>query len=214
LSFQVTHQEDLARTAILADFGRGLAETALGEVFAGQGSVLISGFDLTARNGLDPIADRLLRNLVSYTATVSGHYAQPLINTPIVWGDYLSERGLISGPQYGLLVNVGKARVPNSAAPSLFSQQTIPYGRRAFGPFSYNGNCHIVDDNPSSATGSGVFYARIPPGSRSLVTKVLNPSQTIAAMAVELNGKAGEAISIAPGDYSPLINQGASTGQA
>ncbi len=116
MSFEVASQADLAHTAILCDFGRGLAEIALGEVFDGKGSVLISGFDLTAHSGLDPAADRLLRNLVAYTTTSSGHYAQPFINTPIVWGDYRTERGLISGPQCGLLDNVGEAKSPQSCS--------------------------------------------------------------------------------------------------
>ncbi len=204
LCFQAAHQEDLARTAVLADFGRGLSETALGEVFAGRGSILISGFDLTARSGLDPIADCLLRNLISYTSAANGHYARPLIDSPIVWGDYHTERGLIGGPQYGLLVNAGRAQIPNPAAPGLYSSQAVPNGRRAFGPFSYNGNCHIVDENPSSPMGSGVFFARVPAGSRSIVTRVRNPSRTIAAMTVELNGKAGEAVSIAPGQEASI----------
>lgn len=204
LCFQAAHQDDLARTAVLADFGRGLSETALGEVFAGRGSILISGFDLTARSGLDPIADRLLRNLVSYTSAANGHYARPLIASPIVWGDYHTERGLVGGPQYGLLVNEGEVQIPNPAAPGLSSSQEVPHGRRAFGPFSYNGNCHIVDDNPSSPTGSGVFFARVPAGSGSIVTRVSNPSKTIAAMTVELNGKAGEAVSIAPGQEASI----------
>lgn len=199
MRFQVARQEDLGRTAILADYGRGLVEGALGEVFDGKGSVLISGFDLIARAGLDPASDRLLRNFISYTNTPAGHFARPLIDSPIVWGDYSTERGLVGGPQYGLLVNVAEKSVPNPLAPALASKATIPLGRRAFGPFSYNGNCHIVDGKPDSPTGSGVFYARIPAGRHWMMTTVQNPSAKAAPMSAELNGQAGETLTVEAG---------------
>ena len=42
------------------------------EMFDGKGSVILSGFDLVNRAGLDPAADRLLANLVAYTAVEGG----------------------------------------------------------------------------------------------------------------------------------------------
>jgi hypothetical protein len=204
MRLQVPQRDDLARTAILADYGRGLVEIALAEVFDGSGSVLISGFDLVARAGLDPAADRLLRNFVTYTATPTGHHARPLIDTPIVWGDYGTERGLVGGPAYGLLVNVGEKTVPNPLAPGLSSKATVPAGRRAFGPFSYNGNCHIVDGNPESPTGSGVFFARIPAGRRWMLTTVSNPSEKAASMGAQVNGADGGSVTVAPGQETIL----------
>ncbi len=62
-----------------------------------------------------------------------------------------------------------------------------------------------MDDNPGSPTGSGVFYARVPAGSRAVATKVLNPSSRAAAMTVELNGKAGAPIPIEPGKEATIV---------
>jgi hypothetical protein len=62
--FKLQRAESLARTAILADYDRGLEGVALCEMFDGAGSVILSGFDLVNRAGLDPAADRLLANLV------------------------------------------------------------------------------------------------------------------------------------------------------
>ena len=52
------------------------------EMFDGTGSVILSGFDLVNRAGLDPAADRLLANLVAYTASKDGHPVHPLIEAP------------------------------------------------------------------------------------------------------------------------------------
>lgn len=197
LGFTVTAPEDLGRTAILADFGRGLASIALGEVFAGKGSVLVCGFDLVARARLDPVADRLLRNLISYTGTAAGHDARPLIEQPILWGHYATECGLVGGPQYGLLVNVRGDSADHSTSIGLSRSVSVPDGRRPFGPFHYNGNCHIIDDNPDSPLGSGVFFARLPPGRRLMRTTVRNPEKTIGHLSVEVNGVAAAPVTVA-----------------
>lgn len=199
LGFSLAAPGDLGRTAILADFGRGLASIALGEVFTGQGSVLICGFDLVSRAHLDPIADRLLHNLVVYTGTDAGHDARPLIDEPIVWGDYASERGLVGGPQFGLLVNVSGDSEDHSAGVGLSESVSVPAGRRPFGPFSYNGNCHIVEGNPASPIGTGVFFARFPAGRRQLLTTVRNPGKKPAQMSVAINGVAADTVTVKAG---------------
>jgi hypothetical protein len=173
LGFRLSAQEALGQTAILANYDRGLASIALCEVFDGAGSVIVSGFDLVTRSGLDPVADRLLANLVTYAASKEGHHAHPLIDSPIMWGEYASERGLVTGVHNGLIVN---------------AVDGVPHGRRPFGPFGYNGLCHIVDLNPESDTGSGVFWVRIPAGRTAVVTKVENPTGKDAELGVAING--------------------------
>ena len=103
--FKLSQPEALARTAILADYDRGLEGVALCEMFDGNGSVILSGFDLVNRAGLDPAADRLLANLVAYTAAKAGHPVHPLIEQPILWGNFPTERGVVCGSLNGLLVN-------------------------------------------------------------------------------------------------------------
>ena len=74
------------------------------EMFDGRGSVLLSGFDIIRRAGLDPVADRFLANLLRYTASHKNHEVHPLIDQPIQWGNYASEHGIITGPLNGLVV--------------------------------------------------------------------------------------------------------------
>lgn len=103
--FKLRHPAALEHTAILADYDRGLEGVALAEMFDGAGSVLLCGFDLVRRAGLDPVADRLLVNLVAYAGASGGHEVHPLVEAPIRWADFPSERGTVCGSLNGLLPN-------------------------------------------------------------------------------------------------------------
>jgi hypothetical protein len=146
--FRLKSSDDLARTAILANYDRGLEGIALCEMFAGKGSVLLSAFDLIPRAGLDPVADRLLRNLVTHLAAPEGHEVYPLVEGPIRWGDYPSERGVVSGPLNGLVVNCRWQAPPTEPGATPLADNTgawnvnpgdgfVPHGRRVFAPFAY-----------------------------------------------------------------------------
>src|SRR5262249_11551133 len=102
--FKLKKAEDLARTAILADYDRGLEGIALCEVFEGRGSIILSAFDFASHAGSDPVADRFLANLASY-ASSKDRELHPLVDKPIIWGDYATERGVITGPLNGLIYN-------------------------------------------------------------------------------------------------------------
>jgi beta-galactosidase len=215
--FTLKKREDLNRTAILADFGRGLATIALGEVFpeAGKGSVIVSCFDLISRIGHDPVADRLLRNLVAYNVASEGHHSAPLIDSPILWGDYRSERGIVGGPQYGLLLNVLSYEEKHPDTPGLLDNISKPNGRRPFGPFSYDGNCHIVEGDAKSPVGSGFFSARLPVGRNRLATTVRNEEKSASQLTVAINGNSSEPFVVPAGKTVtvevPLTNTSADT---
>jgi beta-galactosidase len=197
--FKLEKPESLAHTAILADYDRGLEGVALCEMFDGAGSVILSGFDLVNRAGLDPVADRLLANLVAYTASKSGHSAHPLIDSPIVWGNYASERGTVCGSLNGLIVNAewqapptdpqAKPLPPNTGSWNMEpGSQFVPRGRNPFGPYGYTTAASLKDLAPESKTGTGIFWAQIPKGKKAVVTKVKNPAKTAGELTITVNG--------------------------
>jgi beta-galactosidase len=197
--FRLKEAESLSRTAILADYDRGLEGIALAEFFAGKGSVLFSAFDLVNRVGLDPAADRLLHNLVIFAASTEGHDVHPLIEQPINWGDYSSEKGLITGPINGLVVNAEWIAPPTNPNAKPLTQdegawntkpgdQFVPRGRRPFGPYGYTTAASIKELNPKSQDGEGVFWVHLPAGRKEAVTRVENPSRSDAELIVEING--------------------------
>jgi hypothetical protein len=198
--FKLQKGEALARTAILADYDRGLEGVALCEMFDGEGSVIVSGFDLVNRAGLDPVADRLLANLVAYTASKESHSAHPLIEAPIEWGNYPTERGVICGSLSGLAVNAEWLAPPTqpSATPLPANtgswnmdpgSQFVPRGRNPLGPYSYSTAASLRDLNAKSDAGSGVFWACLPPGRKAVLTKVRNPATKPGQLSVAVNGK-------------------------
>jgi beta-galactosidase len=198
--FALKNSDSLARTAVLADYDRGLEGIALCEMFTGKGSVILSAFDLVARSGLDPVADRLLENLVQYVGSSSGHDVHPLITEPIEWGNYASEHGVIVGPANGFVVNADWVKpVTNPSAKQLTQtegawnirpgDQFVPHGRSPFGPYGYSTGSSLKDLNPGSAIGTATFWIRIPADKSSLTTLVENRSISTASLTVGANEK-------------------------
>jgi hypothetical protein len=209
--FKLVQPDALARAAVLADYDRGLEGIALCELFDGAGSVILSGFDLVNRVGTDPVAERLLANLIAYAAAPDGHEPHPLIEQPIRWGDFPTEHGVVCGPLNGLLVHCewqppathpnAEPLPPNTGSWNMRpGEQFVPRGRNPFGPFGYSTGSTLRDLHPTETTGSGFFWARIPSGKRFVVTLAHNPDASPATLTVELNGrKTAPDTTVAPG---------------
>ncbi len=195
--FRVLAAEDLAHTAVLADYDRGLEGVALCEMFAGKGSVLLSGFDLCPRSGLDPVADRLLRNLIRYTTSKAGHEAQPLVQKSIRWGDFPSEQGTMCGSLNGFLVNAewlpspvspdAKPLAANTGAWNMKpGDQFVPRGRNPFGPYAYSTGSSLRSTD-LTVDGTGTFWVRVPEGRMRMLTSVRNPGKDPGTLRVQIN---------------------------
>ena len=207
--FVLTDNRDLEHAAILADYGHGLQGLALAELFDGDGSVLVSGFDMVSRVGLDPAADRLLTNAIRYQASAEPHHAHPLLDAPIVWGDYESEGGLVTGVTSGLVVHTVPV-VPAGLADkyplriddegyvyaggeggwnSKPAVQYVARGRRPFGPYTFTsgGSQQLADD--AGPEGEGSFWGRLPAGRTRMVTAVENTTDQPLALDVVVNGQ-------------------------
>jgi beta-galactosidase len=198
--FALDKTKSLEHTAILADHDCGLEGVALCEMFAGKGSVILSAFDLVNRSGLDPAADRLLRNLVGYSASTSNHFAHPLIEEPIQWGDYASERGLVPSPLNGLIVNADWVAPPTNPSEKPLTQAQGRWNTRPGDSFLADGRSPVgVYEfvpfaapkllDPDEKIGRGFIWARIPSGKTIMVTKVMNPARTEGELAISVNQK-------------------------
>lgn len=60
---------------------------------------MVFGFDLVSRSGRDLVADRMLANLVRYMAGAEPHEATQEVTERIVWGNYATERGIVTSPR-------------------------------------------------------------------------------------------------------------------
>jgi len=212
--FKLLDPEALKHTTVLADYDRGLEGVALCEMFDGSGgkggSVLLCAFDLVDRVGLDPAADRLLANLVQYLSSTGGREVYPLVEQPIRWGDYPTERGLMPGPLTGLVINAVWMKPPTDPNATPLPDNTgawntdpgnqfVPKGRRPIGPFGYSTATSLRE--PKDPIGHGTFYARLPKGRTTMVTTVRNGGTSPATLHVEINGSAsGSPAPVAPGE--------------
>jgi beta-galactosidase len=199
--FKLARADSVARTAILADYDRGLEGVSLCEMFSGKGSVLLSGFDLIPRAGSDPIAQRLLLNLINFTLSPGGHEVYPRITEPIQWGDYASERGLICGPQNGLVVDAAWVRPPTNpnALPLTQSEgawntrpgdEFRPHGRTPFGPYGYSTGSSLKELGSDPLRGTGFFCATLPKGKTNMLTMVESSFKGEQELKIRVNGQA------------------------
>jgi len=222
--FVLAEKKDAGKTAILADYSVGLEGIALAEIFHGKGSVMLSGFDLVNRANIDPVADRLLGNMMSYMCGTEPHVNHLLVEAPILWGEYETEKGMIIGVYNGLMISSVPAlfgsyeKLPlilhkeghllaekgggwNNAA----GKQYVPYGRRMFGPYFHKDFGGVPEPiNAESSTGEGFFCCRVPAGTQLMTTIVWNPSKEILPVSVKINEALISDVRVQPGEYKVI----------
>lgn len=216
--FQLQDKNAVGLTSILGNFSSGLQSIALAEQFMGKGSILLNGFDLANRSGLDPVADRILLNAISYMSNSDGHSPYQLITSPIVWGEYETEKGIVTDLYSGFLVNAtprltgafvdegivvskegyqlagGKGSRFNTR-PGL---QYVTNGRRPWGPYvqSFGGQPRLG----KTPLGEGKFWCQIPEGLNNMSSVVWNPSNEPLTMKIRVNELVEIEQQIQPGD--------------
>lgn len=217
-TFVLADKSGIATTAVLANHNIGLEGISLAEFFTGKGSILFSAFDIAARSGLDPVADRLLANLAGYASAAAGHETYVLIDSPIIWGEYDTERGILTGINSGLMLNSRPALTGSYRDTKIVIHkdghqfagaaggwntrpgiQYVPFGRRPFGPYvhgTWAGTPALVDKK--STEGEGRFWCRIPAGKTKAVHHVWNPADTPLPVTFAANDKKNT-VTIQPG---------------
>eukprot|EP01044_Picomonas_judraskeda_P013862 COSAG03_NODE_2142_length_3081_cov_7.344025_4_plen_509_part_00 len=144
----------LNRVDVLMSHGMGLQNVVLAEMAGhNRGGVLFCGLGLVDRAGSDPVADRVLANLIAYYAagtmtSAADTTARPLSDsdTPrpalhpmvesghtVFWGNYSSERGLVRTDVNGLILQPCKYE----SSCKLSALGNVACGRTVLGPFSW-----------------------------------------------------------------------------
>lgn len=210
---------DMSKTAVIANYNRNLAATALCEMFDDKGSIVMCGFDLAGRSGIDPVADLLMRNLIGY-ATTQSEEACILVEEPIWWGDYTSEKGLVVGANNGLVLNTvpivptdQKERWPLKVDVRGYNYvgsyggwnsrpgiQYVGNGRRPFAPYNFSlGGSDLVKP-ADEACGSGYFAARVPEDRTTMATLLANPSYESLEISISINGGKKQTYTLSAGE--------------
>lgn len=167
---KVRDVEALNSTAVLADYGRGLEYVALAEVFRGEGSVVLSGFDFDRFVGFDPIADKVLRRIIKYVGDGENHHIIPEAKMTTNMGSPSDEDGIVQSEfQNGLLMEYHK----NYDAPYFQGFQNVDYQvRRIAGPFWFNRLCHTKFINPEEPIRHAFLNVRPPKGTTEAIFKI------------------------------------------
>lgn len=204
--FMLEDKDGVGSTSILANYSSGLQGIAIAEQFMGNGSILLTGLDLANRAGLDPVADRVLLNTISYMSSASGHSPYQLITSPIIWGEYETEKGVVTDLYSGFLLNA-TPRLTGAFADegikvtkegyqlaggmgSRFNTrpglQYVPNGRRPWGPYvqSFGGQPKLGN----TPLGIGKFWCKIPEGQNNMTSVVWNPINEPLVMKIKING--------------------------
>lgn len=206
--FALADPGKLERVAVVANYDHGLEGLAIAELFEGRGSVVMTGLEIVNRVGLDPVADRLLRNLVRYMGSDMEHVNALLFESKIIWGDYASERGLLTGIHSGLILNTVPAvpadlaeRYPITVNENGFvyaggsggwnTKPAVQYfgkGRRPFGPYAFSYGGSVVFPDSVAPYGEGRVWLRVPSSRRAMTTVVNNPVNVTLDFEIMVNG--------------------------
>jgi beta-galactosidase len=204
--FVPENKKDIEHLAVLGNYGVALEGITIAEIFDGKGSILVCGLDLAHRTQLDPVADQMMINLVDYMGDESLHERYPLITSPITWGDYASEKGILTGVNSGLMVNA-VPRVPANnrskitvtkegnrflGATGGFNTrpgvQYVAYGRRMYGPYTLRGFGNVPEPiDTSTNTGEGFFWCTVPAGRKISSTLVWNQDDQPQTISIRVN---------------------------
>lgn len=204
-------QAALADIEVMANAGSHLRRAVIAECFRGKGSVIYSQAECVSRGGDDPVADKVLSNVLSYL--VSGeHSFGEQSGWKVNFADFVSERGLFGMPlQQGMILNThNEGRVSYGAA----SERRIwsagwPDGRRAVGAQVTDGplgNLKALD--PVAGVGKGVFWVVPPKEAVKVSISATNPSDVPVWFEVKLNDNgSGSRYELMPGrkgTFGPL----------
>ncbi|MBA3673131.1 MAG: glycosyl hydrolase family 2, partial [Gemmatimonadaceae bacterium] len=204
--FVFTRPESLSNVQVLANYDHGLEGIALAELFNGRGSVMVTGFDLVNRSGIDPIADRMLANVVRHMGTNAPHDPVPSVTARIDWGDYASEHGLLTGIYSGLIVHTVPtvpadltAKYPVTMSSEGFAYgggsggwntkpaiQYVARGRRPFGPYKFTSGGSVK--TLQAGAGEGRVWLRVPASRTEMQTVVANATHEPLVLEITVNG--------------------------
>jgi hypothetical protein len=213
------NKKDIKHIAVLGNYGVALEGITIAEIFDGKGSFLLCGLDLVNRTELDPVADRMLINMVNYMGDGKQHDLYPLITEPIVWGDYTSEKGILTGVNSGLMLH-SVPRIPANIKSKISvtkegnrflglhggfntrpGVQYVAYGRRMYGPYTLRGFGNVPEPvDTSNNIGEGYFWCSIPAGKKMSSTLVWNQSDEPLVIKIKVNDQQEVSKRIKPGE--------------
>jgi len=190
---------DLKSARVWAACDQLLSGWALVELYQGKGSILLSQFRLVERVKDDPVAAKLLSNLISYCA--SGNSSGLLdLTRPIRWDQEAFRVGVLQSPKQGFLPHSPTYKHEGTSKGRLGDDHRID-GVTLVGEYTITANGWLRPVPDPTIEGWGVFFGQLSRPVSRFIVKLRNPGDSAANIAVRLDGEPiGPAASIAAGD--------------
>ncbi|WP_285057036.1 hypothetical protein [Pedobacter ginsengisoli] len=195
-------QADVLREAtVLANCGPALENPVVLEYFKELGSITFSQFEVVERSANDPVAAKVLQNLVEYLQSGDHAFGRQLTED-ITFADLDSEAGLFAASlKQGMVLN------SHNYGRVSWAKNTWPDGRRVTGEQRIINSLGYTGQVKKSDIASGFFYFRPPVGAKSFFLQVKNPVSKELWFSVQVNDKAaGDLVFVLPGtagQYGP-----------
>ncbi len=179
---------DLKNTRIWAVCDQIMRGAAIAEVFHGKGSIILSQFACVDRVDHDPIAAKLLANLVHYATFL--HHPESLDLSRRIRMDLEAYRmGLISSTVQGFLPHSPVYQHEGSSKGLQGADHRID-GVTLVGKYSHRAGTGWIDPVPDpKAEGWGIAYGTLTQPATQMKVEVHNPSESPSTIRIRLDDK-------------------------
>ncbi|RYZ50666.1 MAG: hypothetical protein EOP49_13530, partial [Sphingobacteriales bacterium] len=183
----------LQEITILANCGQALVSPVVVECFMGKGSILFSQLEVVERAADDPIAAKVLVNLIDYLQT-GNHLFGRKVTGDITFADLESEAGLFAASlKQGMVIN------SHNYGRVSWRKNTWPDGRRITGEQRIINSLGYTGQIKQSDTASGFFYLSPPAKAGSFYLQVKNPVDKQLWFSILINDKIiGKIVNVSP----------------
>lgn len=179
--------DELASARVWASSGALLSGAALLEVFHGKGSIVLSQFRAVERVDSDPMAAKLLANLVTYTTTDKSAGLLDLTQ-PIRWDHDAFRCGAFVSLLQGFLPH-SKTYKHDGGSKGLQGADHRIDGFSMVGSYEFKNTGWLQPVPDPAADGWGVFYGTLSRRATSFALTLRNLGDTPAKIGLKLDGK-------------------------
>jgi len=190
---------DLKSARVWAACDQLLGGWAMVELYEGKGSVLLSQFRLVERVQHDPVAARLLSNLITYCASNKSLGVLDLTK-PIRWDQDAFRAGAFESPLQGFLPHSRTYSHAGTSKGRLGDDHRID-GATLVGDYTITANGWLRPVPDPTKDGWGIFFGQISRPVAKFAVRLRNPGNTPAKIELKLDGKTvGSAVSLDAGE--------------